>query len=397
MISITNDINEAFKRAFVSEARYLHMYGSAGAGKSYAAAQKLLINTCNPNIQNNKLYIIRKSFPSLRRTCWEMIDGLYKKYKLHPYVNKTSWEMAYKSNRIMFSSLDDYNKIMSITDVNKIWIEEPTDLTETEFNMIDMRLRGEEVFGYRQIILTYNPINPNHWLKKRFHDVKDPKAEVLHYTYRDNKYLDKDSVELLEGLKEKNYYLWKIYAEGQWEKLEGLIFPEYTLIDDMPDGEGIYGLDYGFTEPSALNHIIINENNLYIDEILYETNLTNNQLIERMRTFNMGRRKIIADCAEPNRIEEMHKAGFNIHPCKKGQDSVRYSIDSVKNYKIHITKRSINTIKEFQGYVWQRDKNDKALDGVPVDFNNHSVDSTRYAVYTTKGKSKLYFAIARKK
>jgi phage terminase large subunit len=97
---------------------------------------------------------------------------------------------------------------------------------------------------------------------------------------------------------------------------------------------------------------------------------------------------IVADSAEPKSIEDLTRAGFNIQGANKGADSIRNSIDTLKQFKINITRTSTYTIKEFRSYKWIDGKN------IPVDFNNHTIDAIRYVALNkiNKGSGRYSFA-----
>jgi len=135
---------------------------------------------------------------------------------------------------------------------------------------------------------------------------------------------------------------------------------------------------FGFNNATALVKIGERDQEIYIDETLYESGLTNTDLITRMNDLIKNKNdEIIADCAEPQRIEEIDNAGYNVFPCIKGKGSVKIGIDRVKRKKLHITKRSVNIIKEIKGYKWKEDRHGHVLDE-PVPFRDHSMDAIRY-------------------
>ena len=125
---------------------------------------------------------------------------------------------------------------------------------------------------------------------------------------------------------------------------------------------------------------------MYIKELLYRTGMTNRDIHNEFVTLGLNRRdEIFADSAEPKSIEELYRMGWNIKPTAKGADSINIGIDMIKRYKVHITKDSLNTIKEFKNYKWVEDKNGNILNK-PVDLFNHSIDALRYSIYNKLSK-----------
>lgn len=80
-------------------------------------------------------------------------------------------EIIYKpnENQLISSGLDDVEKLKSITGITGTWGEEATEIDEDDFKQIDLRMRGNTA-NYKQHILTYNPINDEHWIKLNIFD-----------------------------------------------------------------------------------------------------------------------------------------------------------------------------------------------------------------------------------
>jgi phage terminase large subunit len=202
--------------------------------------------------------------------------------------------------------------------------------------------------------------------------------------YRHNPFCPESIVRNIEALRDQDEQLWKVYGRGMTGKIEGLIYTNWHLVDTMPDElERVKGLDFGFNHPTALLDVAVDEQNkaIYVDELVYESGLIPQELIDRM-TSVVPTDTIYADAARPDTIEEIFRAGFNIH---KADKSVWDGIQKVKSYKIYITRRSTNVIKEIRSYKWKVDKNGKSLEE-PVKFLDDAMDALRYAVwnYTTK-------------
>lgn len=182
----------------------------------------------------------------------------------------------------------------------------------------------------------------------------------------------------------KNAYwanLWNVYGLGNIGNLQGVVFENWDIVDEIPkDAEFIcHALDFGFTnDQTGLISVWMHSGEIYTDELIYETKLTNQLIGAKMRELNIDEyAEIIADSAEPKSIEELRVEGFNVIPAKKGPDSVKNSIDVLQRYKIHITRRSQNFHKEMRTYRWKTDINGKALN-VPTDVA-HLIDPLRYA------------------
>jgi len=210
-------VNEVYLPLFENEDRYLVLYGSAGSGKSVFAADKIVARTVGQ--AGHRFLVIRKVANTIRSSAYQLIIDRISEFGLRSEfdVNKTEMRITHRptGNEILMGGLDDVEKLKSITGITGVWIEEATEITSDDFDQIDLRLRGETL-NYKQIILSFNPIDERHWLKQRFFDNTPEFCTVVKTTYRDNEFLDDEYKRTLE-LKAKvnpNYY--RIYVLGEW-------------------------------------------------------------------------------------------------------------------------------------------------------------------------------------
>jgi len=360
------------------------LYGGAGSGKSYATAQ-FIIMLWLMVIDPIKILITRKTNPSLKLTAYKLILKMLDELEIE-YIHMKSEQtiQLLDGSEIIFRGMDDPEKIKS-AEFNVIWMEEATEFTEKDFQQLKLRLRRPVVrlrdgeFLQNKIILTFNPISIHSWIYKFFFEHDNQEVLKLHTTYQNNPFLDSEYIKMLETLAEQDETFYKIYTLGEFVTPTNLIYTNYTIIDDFPENfdEIIYGLDFGFNNPTALVKIGIRDGEYYIFEELYQTRLTNSDLIEYLKQINVDG-IIYADSAEPARIQEIQAAGFMIYPAEK---NVRDGIDFVKRQKLHIHPSAANVIKELQNYKWKEDRNGNILDE-PVKFLDHACDAIRYAIYT---------------
>jgi len=216
-----------------------------------------------------------------------------------------------------------------------------------------------------------------HWLNK----VNLDDALTIRSTYKDNKFTDEDYIKMLESLKEKNPDLYKVWTLGEWGVKLELIYVPFEKLNEYPKefDETIYGLDFGYNHPTVLQEINLKDAEYFFNQKLYESKLTNTKLIERLEKLIPNKNNpIYADCAEPARIEEISKAGFNIFPAIK---SVKDGIDFLKSKKIYSNYENTETNEEVNVYSWKKDKNGDLLDE-PVKFFDDGLDALRYGIYT---------------
>ena len=361
------------------------IYGGAGSGKSYTVTQFLILDRLL-NRRNKRLLVTRKTNTALIQTAYRLFLEWLEKFEIK-YDESKSKQMILLPNRseIVFRGMDDSQKIKS-SEFNYIWMEEATEFTKEDYLQLKLRLRRASNVK-NQMYLTFNPVHS--WATDYFLKTEDKEVNILHTTYLDNLYfLDDDYVQTLEDLINQDESFYQIYTLGEVAELKNKVYNNYVIVKDVPTkfDEIIYGVDFGFNNPSVILEIGLKDDNIYITKELYETHLTNEELIERLKTFVYSKNaEIYADSAEPARIEEIARAGFNIYPAKK---DVKDGIDFLKRKMIYLYKDCTNTIKEIQMYKWKESKNGEILDE-PVKFNDHAMDAMRYAVYTYQNRARV--------
>ena len=360
------------------------LYGSAGSGKSWSIAQFLLLERMI-KADNIRILVTMKTRPQLKKACWNLFNDLILKYELEGFsMNKSDLVLRFGSNEMYFVPLDDPEKLKSFERINYIWAEEATSLSHLDYLQLDIRCRGENSYGNNQLFFSFNPIDEQSFFKG-ITDNPTSDTAIQHSTYKDNLHTSDKYIKQLENLIEHDETYYKIYTLGQWATPEGIIYTNWDIVSGMPTeqfSERAWGLDFGYsTNPCALVEIRFAGNEIYEHEHIYETGLTNPDIIRKLESIIENKSDlIIADSAEPKSIEEIKRAGFNIHPCRKGKDSVKFGINAVKSYnKTHITADSVDLIKEKKSYKWKEDKDGNILDE-PLKFHDHLMDAERYLV-----------------
>ncbi len=374
-------INKAYQGLQNNQSRFVVIYGGAGSAKSYTVSQHVILSCLNnPGV---KWCVIRKVARTIKESVFAELVARINDYDLLGVftINKSSYTIeCTNGSKIIMLGVDDPEKLKSITGISKFWLEEASELTFDDFKQINLRLRGITKYN-KQIYLTFNPVSGQHWLKKYFFDSIKDNAVIYHTTYKDNTFLDDEYVQELEGLKDIDPYWYDVYCLGEWGNLTGVIYTNWTVIDIFPEepDEVIYGLDFGYNNPTALIKVGIKDNEFYLHEELLQSGLTNTDLIALLKTMNLKGR-IYADCAEPARIQELRDNGFL--SVREADKNVKSGIDFIKAQKLHVTESSINLINELNTYSWQKDKSNNTKDE-PVKLNDHLCDAMRYAIYTS--------------
>ena len=383
--------NAAYIPLFKNEAEFVHLFGSAGSGKSRFAAQKEIVKSFRPERRGRKTLVIRKVAKTLKDSVYSELKGVIYEWKLDDCVELLKSPLQITNNltgvTFLFIGLDDVEKVKSISGVDRIWIEEATELeTLQELQQLRLRLRG---FDKVQITLSYNPINVYHWLNQEIHEKRPANHFIFKSTYRDNEKMlavSPDYATYIESLKDSDPNYYKVYGLGEWgQNAEGLIYPDYQTATEMPNVQW-YGLDFGFNDPTALVAGCLIDvpgqprKSLYWQEALYETGLTSDTLIARMKALGIDENKVmICDSARPEMIADLRKAGFNARPCTKYKGSVVEGINAVKKYDLHIVAGSKNIFREIQNYSWL-EKDGRYMDDTPKDGVDHAMDAGRYGL-----------------
>ena len=357
-----------FHKAYGSKTRITCLQGGTRSSKTYSLCQLFIVKCLE---ETGKVFTIcRKTLPALKGTAYRDVLNILKELDLYLEENHNKSDLSYKlnGNIIEFISVDQPQKIRG-RKRNYLWLNEANEFSYEDWQQLILRTTDK-------IYLDYNPSDPYSWIYEKVHTRDD--CTFLQSTYQANPFLDADTIAEIERLKELDPDYWRVYGLGEIGTIQTMIFRNFNLVDDMQGKLIGYGLDFGFTNsPTALVEVRQQDDQLYIKELLYQKRLTNTDLANKLKELGISRQaEIIGDSAEPKSIEEIYRQGFNIKPAKKGA-GIHLGLDIMRRYKLHITKDSVNAIKEFRGYKWATDKNGDVLN-TPVKVNDHLVDACRY-------------------
>lgn len=379
----------AFVPLFANQSRYQVAWGGAGSGKSHIVARKILYRLLKEQDVAHNFLVIRKVDRTIKRSVFTLVRNIISRWKLTSEfnVNLADKTITYKPNgsQIMFSGLDDVEKLKSIEGVTSIWCEEATELTQQDFEQLDLRLRGDHGC-LKQIILTLNPISEQHWIKKIFFDEPMEGVFTLHTTYLDNAFIDAEYKMVMENKRQTNPRYFNIYALGNWGTAEGLIFPSVTqrLIreEEVARLDCVQGLDFGYTnDPTAFSQSYVDFPNkkIYVYDGFYEKGMSNAKIADTIKAMKAHRHKTVADSSEPKSIDYIRTKDVKIEGAAKGPDSVSAGIDFLSEFEIIVNAHLVEFMTEFNNYSWALDRNGKATNK-PVDEFNHFIDSLRYSL-----------------
>ncbi len=368
--------NKVFKHLLKSDKRITVEQGGTRSGKTYNILLWVIFHYCATNT-GKVVTICRKTFPSLRASVMRDFLEILREHDLYREENHnmSSHEYHLNGNMIEFISLDQPQKIRG-RKRNMLYINEANELFYEDWQQLIFRTDGK-------IVLDYNPSDTFHWIYDRVIPRED--CDFYQTTYLDNPFLDQIIVEEIERLRDTDEDYWRVYGLGERGSNRAAIF-SFTTGEVPTDAKILaYGMDFGYTnDPSTLVGVYEHGSSLYLDEFIYQTGMTNRDIHNTLASLGLDRRaEIFADSAEPKSIDELHKFGWNVKPTLKGADSVMAGIDQLKRYKLVVTPRSKNLVKELQNYKWVEDKNGNLLNK-PIDAFNHAIDAARYAVFNKK-------------
>jgi phage terminase large subunit len=361
----------AVRKILAMKKRLKVLQGGSSAGKTIAV---LLIFIDKAQSRSGYLSsVVSETMPHLKRGA---VRDFLNIMEGHGYYKESQWnrsDMIYTfetGSRIEFFSADSSDKVRGPRRNGDLFMNECNNIPYDTYTQLAIRTEGD-------IYLDYNPV-ASFWV----HEEVIPKLEhdFAILTYKDNEGLPDVIVKEIESRKgNKNF--WKIFGLGELGDYEGKIYRDWKLdIDEIPHEARLerYGLDFGYSnDPSSIVAIYRYNGGYILDEVLYQKGMSNKQLADVL--LNQKLAMVMADSAEPKSIDEIRSYGINIQPAVKGQGSVNTGIQSVQSCQISVTKRSVNIIKEYRNYLWQKDKEGRTLN-VPEHQWSHSMDAIRYGI-----------------
>lgn len=343
--------------------------GGARSSKTWSILQLLYLIALKSK-KPRTISVVSESLPHLKRGCIRDFESMLKPEGIWSANDWNATDKIYRVNRseIEFIGADMPDKLIGpardILFINEC-INVPFDL----YRQASTRTR-------EKVILDYNPLY-EFWVDDKV--LPSDSSVLLHSTYKDNNMLSAAQIAEIEyqGSIDENYR--RVYILGETGSYEGLVIKNWDIVGDMvKDFKKEYiGLDFGYGAPTAAEHIRLSGGETWIDEIIYETNLTNPDIAKRIKDAGLGHVTVVADSAEPKSIRELQNAGLTVVAADKGDDSVRLGIQIMNRYKKHYTARSLGSVDENRKYRYMQDSNGNYT-GKPIDKFNHAKDAERY-------------------
>jgi phage terminase large subunit len=378
-----DDINttDVYDWTLISKKRIVINQGGTSSSKTYSILQVLLtylIYNPDPVL----ISVVSETLPHLRRGAMRDFLKMLIEYGIYneKFHNKSDNTYTIGKNVIEFFSADNPAKIRGARrDI--LYINECNNVPWEVFDQLEVRTK-------LRVFLDYNPVS-EFWVNEQL--IGKSHVSFHKSTFIHNLYLDPRIKASILTRKAGDPNWWKVYGEGEMGTKEGVIYTNWFQSTFFPtEVDSVwYGLDFGFTnDPSALIKTCVQGGELWVQEMFYETGMTNKDISLRMEQAGLKKNEdfIIADSAEPKSIYELRQNGWLIKGVTKGADSVNQGIQLVRQYKLNVTQDSVNMIKELRNYKWEQDKMTGKPINVPIDAFNHALDALRYGCMAKLGR-----------
>lgn len=385
-------MNDKFYRLIWDNNRFNVLIGGAGSGKSVGVSQRYVYRyTAEPG---RNLMVVRKVGDSNRYSTFSSLNYWLNTWKLDNLYSISESNMVirnrYNGNEIIFRGMNDIKareKAKSVTfksgPLTDIWCEEASEFEPEDIRQLNLRLRGIAPRPF-QMTLSFNPISVDHWLKPEFFDNPKPNATIVHSTYLDNRFIDRDYRGELEALKVSDPTMYQVYALGEWGQLGDKAFPNVVFepcryrVEDFD--RVVFGMDFGYNHYHAIEGIGLKDGELWSFRELYVREKTNPQIIAIAEPALPKHQRCTADSAEPKSIAEWRNAGFRMDAAKKGPDSVEAQFAFLRSHKWHIDPVACPGLSaEARGAVYKKDRLGRVTEEI-VSFHDDALAACRYAV-----------------
>ena len=363
-----------YRQNFKSTKDIVVNQGGTSSGKTYAILQVLFAKAIS---ETCIITVVGQDIPNLKvgalRDAIDIHNGDDAIKQQVVFYNRSDRVFSFMNGSIMeFNSYDNDQDAKS-GKRDYLFVNEANGIQYNIYEQLSLRTR-------KQVYIDYNP-DTSFWVHDKI--IPLPNTELIISDHRHNPFLSEKIRDKIEGLKSKDLDLWKVYARGITGRIEGLIFKKWYILNEDFSNKNLigYGIDFGFTnDPTTLLEVRMQDGELYVKELIYETGLTNQDISTKMEALGVSKSAlIVADSAEPKSIEELRRLRWTIDGVKKGKDSVMFGINLLKGYAINVHASSVNLIKELEQYKWKVNKNGDSLN-VPIDEYNHAIDALRYLI-----------------
>jgi len=368
-----------FHRNWEAKTRIVVNQGSSRSSKTYSIAQKYILKLLQE--KNKTLSIVRKTTPALRISVMRDFFEILVNMELYNSANHNKTDKTYvlNDNLVEFFGMDDPQKKRGAKR-DYLWLNEANELYLEDWRQLAMRTTEE-------ITLDYNPSDEFHWIYDEVIPRKD--CTFIQSTYLDNPFLPQEIIDEIESYRELDPAYFRVFGLGERGASQSTIFTHWKECQELPEeyNRRVYGVDWGFNHPTAVVEVREKDNLFYVKQLLYRSGLNSYAIIDELDRLGVDKNaRIIADSAEPDKINDLYNAGYRgVMPTVKGKNSVNRGIKAIKGHQLYITSDSLEGIKEIKFYRYMEDKNGNILDD-PIKVKDDFVDAMRYAIdYMVEG------------
>ncbi len=368
--------------------------GSAGSGKSYTIAQRLVIRCCNEPI---RVLVCRRYATTLRNSCFALFKEILAKWQLTQYVKMKETDMSItfpNGSQIIMVGLDTEEKLLSLNNISTVWVEEAYEVEKSKVEQLNLRMRGTA--ANQQLILSWNPISKNSWLYNFTVEQPPENSVFIHSTYKDNPFLNAEYVVALDEMETRNPAKYRVYGLGEWGvDVDGLVITNWRkeVFDEMELAAKGYehraGMDMGWVDKSAIIDTLYDRENktIYVFNEFYKSGCQLSELASAVEKMNLKKTRLYVDAAEPRSIQFFKQEGINATGCAKGKDSVKAGLMFLQDHLIIVHPRCRNFITELENFSYIKSKVTGEYTEDTTHEWSHAIDACRYAysdIYTNK-------------
>lgn len=380
-VKATRPTSNTIQALLHSGKRYICHEGGARSGKTFGILQALIYWADSHPM--TKISVVSHSLPHLKRGAFRDFIDIMNAWEWYDESQHNKTDQIYtfdNKSYIEFVGLEDPGRARGpARDI--LFVNEANLISKQLFDQLDMRTTFKVI----------TDLNPADFDCYAYHVADGDNAVKVRSTFTDNPYLSDMQRGVIESYKDADPMMWKVYGLGERGASQEQIYTHWRVTDQMPDGETFYGLDFGYRNPTAIVKVLLYDSQLFVKELLYQSNLTTNDLTDVMKGLGILQYDdIFCDAAEPKSIEELYRCGWNVKPADK---DVYAGIMKVKSHPLFIHQSSHNLISELKSYKWKVDKDGIVIDKEPVKMHDHAVDAMRYAIFTKLKQPSLTWGV----
>ena len=387
-------IPKFFPLLFDYSKRWEFWCGSAGSGKSYTIAQRIIIRCTKEPI---RVLVCRRYATTLRNSCFALFKEILTKWQLLPYVKIKETDMSItfpNGSQIIMVGLDTEEKLLSLTNISTVWVEEAYEVEKSKVEQLNLRMRGTA--ANQQLILSWNPISKHSWLYEFTVNNPPENSVFIHSTYKDNPFLNPEYVQALDEMEIRNPEKYRVYGRGEWGvDSSGLVIKNWKseAFDAMELAaaglEHRAGMDLGWIDKSAIIDTLYDKANhtIYVFNEFYKSGCQPSELAAAIKNMNLAKSKIKVDAAEPRTIQFFRNEGINAEGAAKGKDSVKAGLMFLQDNLIIVHPKCQNFITELENFSYIKSKQTGEWTEDTTHEWSHAIDACRYAysdIYTNK-------------